>query len=178
MGSTDYGVKHNDEEDSDSDTTAPSTITTTTMRSIAKVMPRDHDLSAEIASTIAQFTRAQQAAARDDRVYLTGSTQLLHGGRSRRRRGTMGATSEDLELPDVCPECGFEPEHPELETGDGAELAEAREKRLRGEVASWKTTGTTATDGTHEAVTRCPDCETIVRCVEVPDDETGIISVP
>lgn len=142
-----------------------------------KTMTRDSDLAAEIASTIAQFTRAHQAGARDDHVYLAGTTQSLRGAGSRRRDDAIDTTpADDLELPDECPECGFEPEHPGLNAANGEELAAARAKRLRGEVSTWRTTGTTAEDGTHEAVTRCPDCETVVRRVEVT--ETSMWEVP
>ncbi|APX98710.1 hypothetical protein [Natronorubrum daqingense] len=71
----------------------------------------------------------------------------------------------DLEQPDTCPDCGFEPVDPDVQVADGPdELLEARAAAYSEQVNQfWRTTTETEADGRFRIVISCPDCgETVV----------------
>jgi hypothetical protein len=131
-------------------------------------MPRN--LAREIAAFQARV-RSAPAADRDDRVKLVGTTQRRH----RRCAALEETPPDDLELPDVCPDCGFQPEVSDTYLADAEEFLKARKRLLCGELETWTTTAEKRDDGTLEAVTRCPDCDAVVRRVKAPDDATYVL---
>jgi len=98
----------------------------------------------------------------------------LAGTTQRCRRGAIDEMSPD-DLPDSCPDCGFKPEVSQYFSADTEESLEERKRLLRGELETWTTMAEKRDDGTPEAVTRCPDCDAVVRRIEAPDDATYVL---
>ncbi|NUC75009.1 hypothetical protein HTZ84_22350 [Haloterrigena sp. SYSU A558-1] len=112
-----------------------------------------------------------------------GTTQTPAGGRSYQSAhdpddGLDYTPERDLENPDACPNCGFEPDYPDAHLSDGPdELLEKRAELLGEQPDSfWQSTTTTSSDGTYTLRIQCPDCdETVAEYTGEADGDMFVI---
>ena len=135
----------------------------------------DADLADEIRSSI------RDLLARNRTSRPGGAKTIYMGTTQRRRSGGLDHTPEDdLELPDVCPDCGFEPADSRvLGAGIPDELREKRAELLGETPGSfWRSAVETSSDGSYAVRVRCPDCGEIVATEHGEIDVDGFYEVP